>query len=453
MSETNAIPNRTVAIVGRPNVGKSALFNRLVRRRIAIVHEQEGVTRDRLISPATWDEQPYTLVDTGGIGRIDNTQDLDIINSGIVEQAEAAIEDAKVLIFVVDVTAGAVPLDEAVARLLHESGCTVFIAANKADNESLDLSTGDFEAFGFRVFPVSALHGRGLDQLMGNVLKVLPPAPDPADVDPLKVAIVGRPNAGKSSYINRLIKSDRVIVSDVAGTTRDAIDVPFVIGEGPSARHYTLIDTAGMRKRTSVKDTVEQFSYLRTEKSIKRSDIAVLVMDAVEGPTDRDKKLAALISDAKKGCIILINKWDLAEDETTQRQYGAALQEALPYLSHVPVVFVSAKNGFNIRRSLEAIDYVAEQVSTKVGTGVLNRVLQNAFAKTPPPMVKGLRLKMYYATQVTSNPIRFKLFVNHPKRKTDAYTRYLERILREKLGLDAAPIYISYTARPKEKRD
>ena len=445
--------SRTIAIVGRPNVGKSAMFNRLARRRIAIVHEESGVTRDRLVVEVDWGSESFELVDTGGIGFMDGAEQKDSISAGIRNQVEAAIEDAAVIIFVVDITAGQVPMDVEVARLLHECDRPVFLAANKADNEELDKQLTEFDPFGFDSFPVSALHARGLEELFETAIEELPDAENVTKVDPLRVAVVGRPNVGKSSYINRIIKNDRVIVSEIAGTTRDSVEVPFVIGRGEGARHYLLVDTAGIRKRTKVKDAVERFSMFRMEKSVEHADMVVLVIDAAEGPKSRDKKLAAMIAEKEKGCIILVNKWDLQKDESTQRKYGEDLGRSLPFLSHVPIVFCSAETGYNIRKSIEAIDYVSKQVSTQMGTGMLNRIIDNAFRKTQPPMVKGKRLKIFYCTQVGVRPIRIRLFVNSPSLATPAYKKYLIRILRSHFGLEGAPVVMIYNRRKQADQE
>ncbi|MFT7516167.1 MAG: GTP-binding protein, partial [Candidatus Omnitrophota bacterium] len=297
-------------------------------------------------------------------------------------------------------------------------------------------------------FAISALHKRGLDELFSAVIGLLPEGEEPSIVHPLKVAVVGRPNAGKSSFINRLIRNDRVIVSEIAGTTRDSVEVPFVIGRGETARHYLLIDTAGVRRRSKVTDAVERFSIFRTEKSIELSDVVVLVLDATEGPKGRDKRLASLIEAKEKGCIILVNKWDLADDtEITQRKYGEALGEELPFLRHVPIIFVSSQSGYNIRKSIEAIDYVASQVSQEVGTGVLNRIIEECVARNQPPMVKNKRLKIYYATQVDVRPVRIKLFVNNPVLVTENYRKYLVNKLRASFGLEGAPVILHFTRR------
>ena len=447
---------RIVAIVGRPNVGKSALFNRLVGRRVSIVHEEVGVTRDRVACEANWNGERFELIDTGGLGHFDRETSRDQIVAGTEAQAEVAIADASIIIFVVDITAGVAPLDEEVARILHKSGRPVFLAANKADNPERDEEVYAFDALGFPVFPVSALHNRGLTDLMQGVLSHLPPAENPTEKEPLRVAVVGRPNAGKSSYINRLLHSERVIVSDIPGTTRDSIEVPFTIGKGDSARHYQLIDTAGVQKDTRSRGAVDWFSNLRTQKSIERSDVVVLMLDAETGPTSRDKKVAAKVIDAQKGVLLLVNKWDRAEEvedgRITQTQYLPALREALPFLNFAPVLFVSAKTGYNIKRSIEAIDYVAAQTRTEITTGVLNRVIAKACEKYPPPIVKGKRLKIYYATQTGTNPIYFKVFVNNPANARSNWVAFLKNQLREAFGLEGAPIFIKLVARSRTEK-
>jgi GTP-binding protein len=446
-------PRRIIAIVGRPNVGKSAFFNRLAGRRIAIVHEQSGVTRDRLMADVTWDNQPFEVIDTGGIGYMDGATPDGVIDQGIIHQVEAAIQDATILIFVVDISVGLLPLDQEVAKLLHASGRQVFLAANKSDNIELDADIVEFEGLGYPAFPISALHNRGVGEMMEEVLPCLPPAENLTVKNPLKVAIVGRPNAGKSSYINRLLRHERVIVSEVPGTTRDSIEIPFSVGTGEHAKHYQLIDTAGVRKRGKVKDLVEHFSVIRTERSIDRADIAILVLDAEEGPKDKDKKLAAMIRDKETGCILMINKWDLAEGITTQTKYGKALSEQLSFLNFAPVMFASSKSGYNIRKTIEAIDYVASQVSRELSTGVLNRVIHDATQRVAPPMVKGSRLKIYYCTQVGTKPVRIKFFCNNPKNATSAYKAYIMNQLRSKFGLEGAPIVMHFVARPKVELD
>ena len=444
--ESAAAPaRRVVAIVGRPNVGKSALFNRIVRRRMSIVHEESGVTRDRIATEVTWEDQRFELIDTGGLAVMDGRTAADVIEDGIRKQVEVAVQDAAVVLLVVDLVAGIVPLDEEVSRILHARGIPVYIAANKADAPEQDLLAEPFHALGFPVYPVSALHNRGVGDLLEEVMARLPPPAASAATSPLRIAIVGRPNVGKSSYINRLLNDDRVIVSDVPGTTRDSIEVPFVVGAGPQARHYLLIDTAGMRRIGKIDNAVERFSLFRTERSIERADVVVMMIDAEQGPTSMDKKIARKILESQRGCVLMVNKWDLAmEQKITQRKYGAALRDALQFLNFVPTVFLSAKTGFNIRNTIDTIDYVAAQVRTELGTGVLNRVLHDAFAALQPPLVAGHRLKFYYATQTGTQPVRISLFVNNHKKLTPNYKAYLLKQLRHAFGLEGAPIVLRF---------
>ena len=446
--------NRIVAIVGRPNVGKSALFNRIVGRRISIVHEQVGVTRDRVSAEAEHNGHRFELIDTGGLGHFDKQIADDDITASTEAQAEIAIADAGLILFVVDITAGLVPLDEEVAQMLHRSGRPVLLLANKADNPHRDDQIIDFDGLGFPTFPVSAIQNRGIEPLLDSITQQLPEIKNLSAENPLRVAIVGRPNAGKSSYINRLLRSDRVIVSDLPGTTRDSIEIPFTIGSGPSARHYQLIDTAGVQKDTRSRGAVDWFSNLRTEKSIERADVVVLMIDAEMGPTSRDKKIAAKIIEAERGCLLLVNKWDLSEDaeqEVTQTRYLPALREALPFLHFAPVLFVSAKRGYNMKRTIEAIDYVAAQTRTEITTGVLNRVIQKAVENLPPPMTKGRRLKIYYATQSGSNPIYFRIFVNNPDLTRANWIAYLKNQLRDAFGLEGAPLFLKLVPRTRDK--
>ena len=445
---------QAIAIVGRPNVGKSALFNRIVRRRLSIVHEESGVTRDRVSAGAAHEGRYFTLIDTGGVGMIDRNSTRDQIETGTRRQVDVAIEDAAVVLFVVDITAGILPLDEEVARLLHQSGRPVVLAANKADNEALEVDVDVFRRFGFPVVPVSALHGRGVPELLDDAVKHLAPTAKRAQMDPLKVAVVGRPNVGKSSFINRLLRDDRVIVSDVAGTTRDSIEIPFTRGRGAGGGDYTLIDTAGLRRMGKVHDAVERYSVNRAEKSIKRADVVVLMIDASRGPSRQDKKIASLILEAGGGCVVVVNKWDLAQEgDITQRRYTPALKEELHFLDYIPIEYVSSKTGYNIRACLEAIDLVAEQVRTQLSTGVLNQVLKDALAQAVPPSVRGKRLKIYYATQVGIRPIRLKLFVNHKSCLTQPFKAYLLRRLRERFGLEGAPIELIVTPHKRPKAD
>ena len=443
-------PKRTVAIVGRPNIGKSALFNRIVGRRVSIVHEERGVTRDRVVCEAEWNEQYFDLIDTGGLGTMDSGSAHDIIVDSTNKQVAVAIEDAAAILFVVDITSGIVPMDEEVARLLHRANRPVFILANKADTSARDEQAAEFEKLGFPVFPVSALHNRGIDSVLQAAMAKLPAALPREKRTPLRVAVVGRPNSGKSSYINRLLNSERVIVSDIPGTTRDSIEIPFTIGNGPHARHYILIDTAGINRRTRLSGAVEHYSNLRAEESVESADVVILLMDATEGPKLQDKKLAAKIIEAQKGCILAVNKWDIAEaEDVTQTKYEPALRKEMQFLDFAPLLFLSAKSGYNIRKSVELIDYISDQVQLKLSTGVLNRILQDAVQKNPPPSVNGRPLKIYYATQAGVKPVRVKMFVNNTLRATSGYKRYLDHEIRKAFGLEGAPLDLKFVPRPR----
>ena len=433
-----------VAIVGRPNVGKSSIFNRLAGRRVAIVHAERGVTRDRLMQEVLWNDRRFELIDTGGLGQLEAPADPAILPGERMEalvrrQIEIAVQDAVAIIFVTDVETGVLPQDEEVAAFLRKSGKRVFVAANKADHAGRDAQAAEFEVFGFAVFPVSAAHNRGFKALMAAVLPTLPEVENFPHQAPLRVAIVGRPNVGKSSFINRLLQSDRVVVSAMPGTTRDSVEVPFVVGRDSQARHYVLTDTAGIRRAGKIRQAVELFSLDRATQSIARADIVALVLDATQGPTAQDKTIASLIQDHRKGCLLLITKWDLMT-KWSEREYREALGKAVPFLSSAPAVFVSSKTGFNIRRSIETMDNVAAQIITQLPTGVLNRTLILALERVAPPFVKGKRLKIFYATQVGIKPITILLFVNDRTKLIPAYEAYLVNTLRKTFGLEGVPV-------------
>lgn len=442
-------PTRTVAIVGRPNVGKSALFNRIANRRIAIVHDQSGVTRDRIVREVSWHGESFRLVDTGGIRLFDGTKEKDVIEMAVRDQVDVALADAAAVILVVDVLAGMSPDDAEVARLVHKSGRPCYLAINKCDLPRHEKGEDDFAALAFPAFKISAQHNRGIDELMEAVVRELPPKTEAElreERKPLRVAIVGRPNAGKSSYINRLLRSDRVIVSNVAGTTRDCVDVPFAIGE----RNYTLVDTAGMRHVHKIDTSVERFSLFRSEEAVRECDVAVLVMDAEIGPTTQDKFIASMIQRENKGCLILVNKWDIARAKGyTETAAIAHMREMLPFLRHVPVLFISAREGYNVRNTVEAIDRVAEHQRRVLPTGVLNRTLNNAFARSQMPSKMGRQLRFHYATQTGVNPMILRLFVNDARIATKPFQDYVTRILREAFDLEGAPIVLQFRSRVK----
>ena len=440
-----------VSLVGRPNTGKSALFNRIARKRVAIVFDQPGVTRDRVTREVSVLGRKVMLVDTGGMA-FDRRVTNDPLDGETRAQAEVAVEDSAFCVIVVDAREGITPLDSEVITRVRESGVPCVIAANKCDTADDDWRAFEFERFGLRVFAVSAEHGRGMEALLDAIAGGLPPATeDESAAHPLRVAIVGRPNAGKSSYINRLLNAPRVIVSDIPGTTRDAVEVPFTIGSGPEARHYMLVDTAGMKPHTKMsKTSVDNFSLFRSEQAIEEADVVVLLLDSKMGPTMQDKRIAGKVLDAKKACVVLLQKWDLAmEDGLVEEKAMDAVRQMMPFLAFAPVVACSNKSGYNMRRTVEAIDRAAASASERIPTGMLNNVLVKAAKKTLSPMVAGRRLKMYYALQVATNPQTVRIFVNDPKLSTPAYMAYLERRIRERFGLEGAPLRLFLKARPR----
>ena len=443
-----------VSLVGRPNTGKSALFNRIAGRRVAIVFDQPGVTRDRVTREVELSGRRVMLVDTGGIA-FDKRVTNDPLDGETRRQAALAVEDSAVCVVVVDARAGVTPLDQEVIKRVRESGVPCMIAANKCDTAGDDWRGAEFERFGLPVFETSAEHGRGVRELVDAFVAKLPPAEeDASSAHPLKVAVVGRPNVGKSSYINRLLGAPRVIVSEIAGTTRDAIEVPFSIGSGPEARHYMLVDTAGLKPHTKMsKTSIDNFSLFRTEQAIEEADVAVLLIDATMGPTLQDKRIAGKILDAHRACVVMVTKWDLAAKGglTDERAAAKAVRSMMPFLSFAPLVFCSSKSGYNMRRTVDAIDRAAASASEKLPTGMLNRTIEVAAKKTLSPMVKGRRLKIYYGLQVATNPQTIRFFVNDPKLVTPAYISYLERSIRARFGLEGAPLRIFMKARQRPK--
>jgi GTP-binding protein len=436
---------RIVAIVGRPNVGKSSIFNLLVGRRVAIVHEERGVTRDRLIAETRWAGSRFEVIDTGGLGQPEPGSDLEIARN-VRLQAETAIRDSAAILFVTDAASGILPQDEEVAALLRQSGRPVFVAANKADHPGREAAAADFARLGFPVFPVAALHRRGFEPLLSKLLAALPAGENPTVPRPLQVVFVGRPNVGKSSVINRLLRSDRVIVSAQPGTTRDSISIPFVIGRDALARHYLLTDTAGLRRAGKIPGPVDRLGVARTEQSIGQADVVGLVLDAAAGPTAQDKTIAARLVEAQRGGMLVVNKWDLAEKVSAEK-YQAALRRALPFCDFMPIVFVSAKTGHNIRRLVETTDEIARRLQTTLPTGVLNRVIMDACEKVQPPLVRGRRLKIFYAAQTASRPLTVRLFVNDPRRLLPAFQTYLIRRLRMVFGLEGVPLIFQLRGR------
>ncbi len=442
---------RVIAVVGRPNVGKSAIFNRVARERVAIVNDESGVTRERLVRQVLWRDQSCELVDTGGVN-LNGAKGS--IETGVIEQVRAALAEAAAAILVVDVQAGLSPVDEEVARMVRKAGVPCQVAVNKCDIPKHEAHLPEFEKLGMPLFPVSALHDRGFDDLLGAAVATLPDTREESVENPLRVAVVGRPNAGKSSYINRLLRQPRVIVSEIAGTTRDSIEIPFSIGSGDHVRHYRLVDTAGMRHFHSIGTAVERYSHMRAQESIGKADVVVLVIDAEEGPTTQDKRIAAMVARENKSCVVLVNKWDkaienVAETGVTQTRYEPELRKAMPFLSFCPVVFVSAKSGFNVRRSLEVIDQVAAQTRLRLSTGLLNRVIGEAYERVKPPSSGRRHFKIFYATQTGEAPIRIRVFVNDAKIPGANYTSYLVKSLRGAFGLEGVPVLLSYRERTR----
>ena len=436
-----------VAIVGRPNVGKSMLFNKLIGQRLSIVENTPGVTRDRIYGECEWVGRKFTLVDTGGIEPSTDSQILSFMR----DQAQIAIDNATVIIFVVDIKSGMTASDQEVAYMLQRSKKPIVLAVNKMDStghtdpdfyEFYNLGLGDPIA-------VSAVHGHGTGDLLDECVKYFPPQEEDEDEsDVIQVAIIGKPNVGKSSLTNKILGEQRVIVSNVAGTTRDAIDSYFENAQGK----YNFIDTAGMRKKSKVDDAIEKYSVLRATMAIERSDVCLIMIDAQEGVTEQDTKVAGLAHEAGKACIIVVNKWDLVEkDDKTMDRMREEIRRDLSYMTYAPIVFISAMTGQRVSRLFELINYVNEQATTRITTGMLNSVLADAQTRVQPPTDKGRRLKIYYMTQVGVKPPHFVIFCNDKKLFHFSYQRYLENQIRGVFGLEGTPIIL--TIRQKGEED
>ncbi|UZQ52992.1 ribosome biogenesis GTPase Der [Trichothermofontia sichuanensis B231] len=441
------MPQPIVAIVGRPNVGKSALANRLAGRREAIVYDQPGVTRDRIYLPAFWQAHEFIVVDTGGLVFDEDTEFLPLIR----EQAMLAITEAAAVIFVVDGQAGVTAADQEIADWLRQQTVPILLAVNKCESPEQGLvQAAEFWNLGLgEPFPLSAIHGSGTGELLDALVNYLP---EPSDVEvtpELKVAIVGRPNAGKSSLLNALVGESRAIVSPISGTTRDAIDTVVSYRDKP----YRLIDTAGIRKRKSVEYGPEFFGVNRALKAIQRSDVVLLVIDVLEGVTEQDQRLAGHIADEGRGCVLVINKWDAVEkDSYSIYEYERSLRSRLYFLDWAEMVFISAKTGKRVEKVLEAVDRVAEQHQRRVSTAVINEVLQEAIRwHTPPTNRQGRQGKIYYGTQVSTQPPTIALFVNDPQRFNEGYRRYIAQQFRKSLGFTGTPLRLLW--RGKRERD
>ena len=436
-----------VAIVGRPNVGKSMLFNKLTGRRTAIVEDTPGVTRDRIYGLCDWNGRTFDLIDTGGIEPSTDSQMLLFMR----RQAEIAIEVADVLIMVTDVRVGMTAADQEVATMLKRSKKPVVVAVNKCDAVG-PVNPEVYEFYGLGLgdpIEVSAIHGHGTGELLDFCVEHFPPeTEEEVDPDIIKVAIVGKPNVGKSSLLNKILGHERVIVSNVAGTTRDAIDTYY---ENESGR-YLLIDTAGMRRKSKVDDAIERYSNMRSIQAIDRCDVCLILIDANEGVTEQDTKIAGLAHEAGKACIIVANKWDTVEKETkTMDEKTAAIRRDLGFMTYAPVLFLSALTGQRVNRLFEAINSVAANSAMRITTGMLNNILEDATARVQPPTDKGRRLKIYYMTQVGVKPPHFVFFCNDARLFHFSYQRYLENQIRAVFGLEGTPIKI--TVRQKGDRD
>ncbi|MBO4863056.1 MAG: ribosome biogenesis GTPase Der [Eubacterium sp.] len=429
---------KMVAIVGRPNVGKSTLFNTLAGERLAIVKDVPGVTRDRIYADVEWLNHKFTIIDTGGI----DTEAEDIIMRSMREQAEIAIETADVILFLTDVKSGVTASDIQVADMLRKSGKPVVLVVNKVDNyEKYENFVYEFYNLGIGdPYPISAASKLGLGDMLERVVEEFgDTADEEIDEDIPRIAVIGKPNTGKSSIINRLIGSDRLIVSDIAGTTRDAIDTRIK----RNGREYIFIDTAGLRRKSKIKDEIERFSIIRTVAAVERCDIAVLVIDAEEGVTDQDTKIAGIAHERGKGMIIVVNKWDLIEKDTnTMNRMQKEIRQKLAYMPYAEMLFVSALTGQRLNKLYDTIDKVEQFCCLRIQTGVLNEILMEAVAENEPPQDKGRRLKLFYITQVSVKPPTFVIFINSKELAHFSYTRYIENKLREAFLFTGTPIRI-----------
>lgn len=425
-----------VAVVGRPNVGKSTLFNAIVKKRIAIVEDIPGVTRDRIYFDAEWLGREFTMIDTGGIEFVDAA---DRIFTDMRYQAELAIREADVILFVVDGKTGMQPQDEEVANILRTCGKPVLLVVNKIDSVEQEMNMYEFYALGMGdPIGVSAVNLMNLGDLLDSVLQHIQHLPTPEErEDTIHIALVGRPNVGKSSMTNALLGQERVIVSNVPGTTRDSIDTYWTYND----TSFVLIDTAGMRRKAKVDIPVERYSVVRALRAVDRSDVAVLVLDAQDGVTEQDKKIAGYIHEAGKGCIIVVNKWDLiGKDSKTSQAFEEDIRRELAFLQYAPILFASALTKQRVNRLADMVKFVAEQQHMRVSTSVLNELLEDAQLTNPPPAKGGKLLRIYYMTQASVQPPTFILFVNEPRLMHFSYVRFLENRLRETFGFEGTPI-------------
>ena len=428
----------TVAIIGKPNVGKSTFFNYLAGNRISIVQDTPGVTRDRIYAETNWRGRNFTLIDTGGI----EPESADIILSQMREQANLAIAMADVIIFLTDIRQGVTAADHEIALMLKKSGKPIVLVCNKADNFEKDREE-IYEFYNLGIgdpYPLSATNALGIGDILDAIYEKFPPkTDDEEETDKIKVAVIGKPNVGKSSLVNKILGENRTIVSDIAGTTRDAIDTEFENENGK----YIFIDTAGVRRKSKVKESIEKFSIMRTLLAIERAEVCLMLIDATQGVTDQDTKIAGEAHEAGKGVIIVVNKWDAVEKETgTLEQYKKEVYDKLKYLSYAPIIFISAKTGQRVHKLFELINFVAEQNAMRISTSTLNQVINEAIALVQPPTDKGKRLKIYYGTQASTKPPTFVIFVNNKELFHFSYERYLINQIRKEFGLEGTPVRI-----------
>lgn len=437
-----------VAVVGRPNVGKSTLFNALAGSEISIVKDTPGITRDRIYAECTWLDYNFTLIDTGGI----EPSTKDIILSQMREQAQIAIDTADIILFMTDVKQGLVDADSKVADMLRKSGKPVILVVNKVDSfEKMMMDVYEFYNLGMgEPFPISAANRMGFGELLDELVSHFDESMiEEEEDDRPKIAIVGKPNVGKSSIVNKLIGENRVIVSDIAGTTRDAVDTPVM----HNGREYVLIDTAGLRRKNKIKEELEQFMIIRTVNAVERADVVVIVIDAHEGITEQDAKIAGIAHDRGKGLIIAVNKWDLIEkNDKTVNQFTTDIRNVLSFMTYAEIVFISAETGQRMGKLFDLIDMVIENQSMRVGTGVLNEIMTRAMVMQQPPSDKGKRLKLFYITQVAIKPPTFVIFVNDKELMHFSYTRYLENQIRESFGFKGTSLKFIIRERKEDEK-
>lgn len=434
--------NVLIAIVGRPNVGKSTLFNRLVGKRVAIVEDTPGVTRDRIYGRTEWLGVPLTVIDTGGL----DFGGKDSVSSSVRTQAQIAIDEADVVLFVVDAREGVTSNDREIAEVLRRTTKPVVLAANKVEDYSDNSHLVDFYELGLgEPIPISAVHGQNTGDLLDVIISHKKDVnARQYDEEAVKIAVVGRPNVGKSSLVNTLLGEERSIVDQTPGTTRDAVDTQFQ----RDGREYVLIDTAGLRRKGRVQESVEKYSTIRTLRAVDECDVSLVVMDATEGVTDQDVRVAGYVDECGKAMCVLVNKWDAIEkDSSTAKEFETQVRNALAFAPYAPILFVSAKTGLRVDRVLPMVNDVVEQYRRTVPTSLLNEILEEAVLKSPPPSRKGRPLSVYFMTQIGTEPPRFRIFVNKPDRLHFSYLRYIENELRASLGFDGTPIKLAVTER------